>query len=146
MGNEKSQDQEASTSFKSSFHFFEKVNTNNSTNTVQTIEKSMNTETKPKSLPLAKLPDAAEIIERNLKSTVFDKNLFIRFCSELNCEKLTSEDVINNQSFITGISNSCQSILKFMKGYDTFMASHSRTKQTNLYQSTVKVQENDCIY
>ena len=45
------------------------------------------------------------------------------------------------QSFVIGISNSRQSILKFMKGYDTFMTSHSRTKQTNLYVSAVKVQE-----
>ena len=123
--------------------FFEKSKQPQTGSETSTIEKNeVELEKQSEQTALSNLPDAAIIVANKIHSNVFEKNIFIRFCTVMNCNGLASEDILNNHSFIEGISSTCKLIMEFEKCHKTLNASHSReNKTTALYQSIVKTKE-----
>lgn len=62
---------------------------------------------------------------------VFKKNHFLKFCQRYGIS-LATEDVINNNSFMEGMSTPASTILEYENTYEKYVESHTRVEATAL--------------
>jgi len=62
---------------------------------------------------------------------VFKKNHFFKFCQRYGIS-LATEDVINNNSFMEGMSTPASTILEYENTYEKYVESHTRVEATAL--------------
>lgn len=133
--------------------FFVKKDSGSSISTAQEANLSIEDESiiRPCNPSLCiEVPDAVsvlniEIKKKKIEANIFNKKSFQNLCKEL-CPDLNTEDVLNNNSFIDGISNASNVIIEYMKLKNTYKDQQVRVRKDKkmyaiLHSLTVKTEQ-----